>query len=174
MEAWSARLSPPDRTTSGSPANGLGKTKPEARNRLYRGGLRIYTNYDPAMQYAADLSIRIAGPKDQSQFTAALVAIDNRNGAVRAVAFGRGYDASQFDPAVDGPGRQAGSSFKGITLAAALAAGYSPEDRVPAYSLHWRLNAFDSFYNLSGDCHGGTPTLTQAIAKSDNCAFVRT
>ena len=31
--------------------------------------------------------------------------------------------ASQFDPAVDGPGRQAGSSFKGITLATALSAG---------------------------------------------------
>ena len=32
----------------------------------------------------------------------------------------------------------------------------------------------DAFYNLSGDCHGGDPTLTEAIAISDNCAFVRT
>ena len=95
---------------------------------------------------------------------------------MRAVAFGRGYDASQFDPAVDGPGRQAGSSFKGITLAAALSAGYSPEDRVSGSSLSWKLGPGESdpYYNLSGDCHGGTPTLTQAIAKSDNCAFVRT
>ena len=72
------------------------------------------------MQYAAQLSIAKNIPSNQSQFTAALVSIDNSNGAIRAVAFGKGYDASQFDPAVDGPGRQAGSSFKSITLAAAL------------------------------------------------------
>src|SRR5439155_9311120 len=136
----------------------------------YRGGLRIYTNDDPLMEYQANLAIRDAGPKDQSQFTAALVAIDNRNGAVRALAFGRGYDASQFDPAVDGPGRQAGSAFKGITLATALSSGYSPDDRVDGYSLHWRLgpgDGSDAYYNLSGDCHGGDPTLTEAIAISD-------
>ena len=116
-------------------------------------------------------------PKNQSQFTAALVAIDNHDGAVRAVAFGRGYSASQFDPAVDGPGRQAGSSFKTITLAQALSSGYSPDDRVGGYSLTWQLgpgSGSDAYYHLSGDCHGGDPTLTEAIAKSDNCAFVRT
>ena len=105
------------------------------------------------------------------------MSIDNSNGAIRAVAFGKGYDASQFDPAVDGPGRQAGSSFKSITLATALSEGYSPEDRVSgAARCSWRLGPgnSDPFYNLSGDCHGGTPTLTEAIAKSDNCAFVRT
>jgi penicillin-binding protein 1A len=174
IDALIDRLRAPDPNNLADPANVLGKTRADARNRLFRGGLRIYTNYDPAMEYTASAAIADVVPKNQTQFTAALVSIDNSNGAVRAVAFGRGYDASQFDPAVDGPGRQAGSSFKGITLAAALAAGYSPDDRVPAYSLHWRLSAFDSFYNLSGDCHGGTPTLTQAIAKSDNCAFVRT
>ena len=138
------------------------------------GRLRIYTNYDPVMQYTADLAISGTIPKNQDQFTATLVSIDNSNGAVRAVAFGRGYSASQFDPAVDGRGRQAGSSFKAITLAAALSAGYSPDDRVPAYSIHWQIGPGDNYYNLSGDCHGGDPTLTQAIAKSDNCAFVRT
>src|SRR5205085_6766801 len=115
--------------------------------------------------------------QDQDQFAAALVPIGNSNGAVRAVAFGRGYSASQFDPAIDGPGRQAGSSFKTITLATALSSGYTPDDRVDGYSLHWRLgpgDGSDAYYNLSGDCHGGDPTLTQAISISDNCAFVRT
>jgi penicillin-binding protein 1A len=40
--------------------------------------------------------------------------------------------------------------------------------------LHWQLGPGDDYYNLSGDCHGGDPTLTEAIAISDNCAFVRT
>ncbi|HTK17220.1 MAG TPA: transglycosylase domain-containing protein [Acidimicrobiia bacterium] len=174
IDALISQLEHPDAKDPSNPANALGRTAAEARRNLYRGGYRIYTNYDPVMQFTADLAISGTIPKNQDQFTATLVSIDNSNGAVRAVAFGRGYSASQFDPAVDGAGRQAGSSFKAITLAAALSAGYSPDDRVPAYSLHWKIGLGDDYYNLSGDCHGGTPTLTQAIAKSDNCAFVRT
>jgi penicillin-binding protein 1A len=176
IDALLKQLTSPNPDDPQNPANVLGRNEREARRLLYQGGLKIYTNYDPVLQYAAQLSIADVVPDTQTQFTAALVSIDNSNGAVRAVAFGRGYDASQFDPAVDGPGRQAGSSFKGITLAAALSAGYSPDDRVSGSSLSWKLGPGDTdpYYNLSGDCHGGTPTLTQAIAKSDNCAFVRT
>ena len=173
IDALLDQLSNPNPNIPSDPANVLGRNRAEARKLLYQGGLRIYTNYDPAMQFAANLSIATIIPQNQTQFTAALVAIDNTNGAVRAVAFGRGYDASQFDPAVDGPGRQAGSSFKGITLAAALSAGYSPEDRVSGDDLSWEIGP-GAYYNLSGDCHGGDPTLIEAIAKSDNCAFVRT
>ena len=177
IDAMIGSLLEPDSKGPADPASALGKTRAIRLARIYRGGLRIYTNYDPTMQYLANLAISDVIPKNQSQFTAALVSIDNSNGAVRAVAFGRGYDASQFDPAVDGPGRQAGSSFKGITLATALSNGYTPDDRVDGYSLHWRLGpgaGADAYYNLSGDCHGGDPTLTEAIAISDNCAFVRT
>ena len=83
----------------GDPALSLGKDEDSRRNKLYRGGLRIYTNYDPLMQYYANLAILNTIPQDQTQFTASLVSIDNFSGAVRAVAFGRGYDASQFNPA---------------------------------------------------------------------------
>ena len=177
IDAVLAQLLKPNAHQPLSPANALGKTKSAAHDLLYKGGLRIYTNYDPTTQFLADAAINNVIPQNQSQFTAALVSIDNKDGAVRALAFGRGYGSSQFDPAIDGPGRQAGSSFKSITLATALSNGYSPDDRVPGYSLHWRLGpgaGSDAFYNLSGDCHGGDPTLTQAIAISDNCAFVRT
>jgi penicillin-binding protein 1A len=174
IDAMIDSLVDPQTDDPGDPALVLGKTEESRRNKLLRGGLRIYTNYDPLMQYYANLAILNVIPQDQDQFTSALAAIDNSNGAVRAVAFGRGYDASQFNPAVDGLGRQAGSSFKGITLATALENGYSPEDRVGGYSLHWKLGPGDDYYNLSGDCHGGNPTLTEAIAISDNCAFVRT
>jgi len=177
IDAMIGSLLQPESTSPTDPANALGKTRAIRLARIYRGGLRIYTNYDPTMQFIASVAINDVIPKDQDQFTGALVSIDNSNGAVRAVAFGRGYDASQFDPAVDGPGRQAGSSFKGITLATALSSGYAPDDRVDAYDLHWRIgpgDGSDAYYNLSGDCNGGDPTLTEAIAISDNCAFVRT
>ena len=177
IDAVLAQLLKPNAHQPLSPANVLGRTPAAARTALYEGGLHIYTNYDPVAQIQADAAIANVIPKDQSQFTAALVSIDNHDGAVRAMAFGRGYGSSQFDPAIDGPGRQAGSSFKSITLATALSNGYSPDDRVPGYSLRWQIGpgtGNDSFYRLSGDCHGGEPTLTQAIAISDNCAFVRT
>jgi penicillin-binding protein 1A len=177
IDALLDQLSNPNAKVPWDPANALGATRADAKHKLYEGGLRIYTNYDPVMQYEASLAIAGIVPTNQTQFTAALVAIDNSNGAVRAVAFGRGYDASEFDPAVDGPGRQPGSSFKGITLATALANGYSPDDRVSGGSLSWRLgpgSGNNAYYHLSGDCHGGDPTLTEALAKSDNCAFVRT
>jgi len=177
IDALLDQLSNPNPYDPADPANALGKTAAQVKQALYEGGLHIYTNYDPVMEFEANAAISNIIPQNQSQFTAALVAIDNTNGAVRAVAFGRGYDASQFDPAVDGPGRQAGSSFKGITLATALSSGYSPDDRVSGDPLSWRIGpgtGSGSYYTLSGDCHGGDPTLTEAIAISDNCAYVRT
>jgi len=177
IDAVLNQLSNPNPFDPSDPANALGKTHAQVIQALYEGGLHIFTNYDPVMAVEANAAISNIIPQNQSQFTAALVAIDNTNGAIRAVAFGRGYSASQFDPAVDGPGRQAGSSFKGITLATALSSGYSPYDRVSGSPLSWRIGpgtGSDAYYNLSGDCHGGDPTLTEAIAISDNCAYVRT
>ena len=86
----------------------------------------------------------------------------------------------QFDPATEGPGRQAGSSFKVFTLAAALSRGYSPErhgvDGAAALAPRPGLGRglVLQHRRRSDDCGGDTISLTQAIARSDNCAFVRT
>ncbi len=77
--------------------------------------------------------------------------------------------SQQFNP-ITLNGRQTGSSFKGITLATALDAGYSPNDRVSGGKLNVKRPGED--WNL--DCSGGTLTLTDAVAKSNNCAFGRT
>ena len=84
---------------------------------------------------------------------------------------GQGLQRAQFDPDRRS-GRQTGSSFKGITLATALDAGYSPNDRVERRHAERSSGPASDCCNL--DCSGGTLTLTDAIAKSDNCAFVRT
>ena len=57
--------------------------------------------------------------------SAALVAIDPRDGAVRAMVGGNNYRKSQFNLAVQGV-RQPGSSFKPFVLATALREGISP------------------------------------------------
>ena len=92
---------------------------------------------------------------------------------MRAIANGRTFQEMQFDPATEGLGRQAGSSFKTFTLAAALSRGYSPNDDVLATPVAAYADPGGT-RRLSGDCHGGSPSLRSAIAKSDNCAFVRT
>ncbi len=164
-----------DPTVSGDPAEVLGATQQARAAAVYRGGLKIYTSYDPTLQFEATSAMNAILPK--SNVTASLVVIDNADGGVRAIANGRTFAQSQFDPATEGLGRQAGSSFKVFTLAAALSHGYSPNDTVSTMPLTWRLSQGSgkgSFYNLSGDCGHDVIPLTTAIARSDNCAFVRT
>lgn len=165
-----------DPDVSGDPAEVLGATQQARAAAVYGGGLKIYTSYDPTLQFMASSAMNTQRPANSS-VTASLVVIDNSDGGVRAIANGRTFTQSQFDPATEGLGRQAGSSFKVFTLAAALSHGYSPNDSVSTTPLHWRLQQGSSasdFYNLSGDCGGDVISLTRAIARSDNCAFVRT
>jgi penicillin-binding protein 1A len=165
------RLLIDDPNIPNEPSEALGATTQARANAVLRGGLKIYTAYDPYVQFAAQAAMNEVLPK--SEFTASLVAIDNSDGGVRAIANGRTFAESQFDPATEGLGRQAGSSFKVFTLAAALSRGYTPNDSVSGSPINWRTGP-SSFYNLSGDCHGGTPSLSNALAISDNCAWVRT
>src|ERR1044071_4035552 len=92
--------------------------------RVFGGGLKVYTTMDLKLQKMARNSIgkwltNPAGP------TAALVAIDPRDGRVLAMYGGSNYRKSQFNLAVQGE-RQAGSSFKPFVLATALEEGVAP------------------------------------------------
>ena len=157
--------------TSGEFTEALGPTATARFNSVFRGGLRIYTSYDPVLQWTAASAVGNILPK-QATFTAAVVLIDNSDGGVRAIVAGRSFDQSQYNLATQAS-RQPGSSFKAFTLATALSAGYSPFDSVSGSPVY--LPRVDAAWNpLHGDCHGGTPSLTRAIAISDNCAFVRT
>jgi membrane peptidoglycan carboxypeptidase len=156
-----------DPDVEGDPAEALGDSQQERASELYRGGLRIETAYDPFAQLLAQNAVNEILP--ESPFTAALVVIDNADGGVRAIANGRTFAEMQFNPATEG-GRQAGSAFKTFTLAAALSHGYSPNDSVGAFPVP---EYYDDGRPLAEDCHGGSPSLYSAIAKSDNCAFVR-
>jgi penicillin-binding protein 1A len=102
----------------------LGSTVAERNRKLYQGGLRIDTTLDPDLQAKAEDAV--ARTRPHSGPDVALVAIDPRDGAVRAVVGGRDYHKRQFNLAVQGE-RQAGSSFKPFVLAAALDAGISPD-----------------------------------------------
>jgi len=108
--------------------------------RVYQGGLRVYTTLDPALQLTAEALVekgladiekrrgyphpkRAPGSGDYLQ--GALVAMDPATGAVRAMVGGRDFNESHFNRAVQAR-RQAGSAFKPFVYAAALEAGYTP------------------------------------------------
>jgi penicillin-binding protein 1A len=103
----------------------LGRTREGRTRRLFEGGLRIHTTLDLDMQRAAEEAVARWRPPSGPDI--ALVAIDPRDGGVRAVVGGRNFKTGAFNAALQGVGRQPGSSFKTFVLAAALEAGISPD-----------------------------------------------
>jgi penicillin-binding protein 1A len=87
--------------------------------------LDVWTTLDPAMQKAAQASIRANAPKGAQ---GALVSLD-RDGAVRAMIGGTDYVTSIYNRATQAT-RQPGSAFKLFVYLSALEAGYKPDDNV--------------------------------------------
>ena len=151
----------------------LGATLKERNDALLKGGLKIYTTFDLNLQGMATESVRTAMPQKGPDWTASLVAIDPATGAVKAMVGGPDFADSEYNIATHPIGRQAGSTWKVITLATALANGYSPNDTVSGNSpcSVKRFGPQNSTRNAEGG--GGTMSLWAATQGSVNCAFVR-
>lgn len=139
--------------------------------KVFGGGLRIYTSIDLTLQRLAREAIDkwLPDPKGPS---AALVAIDPRDGRVLAMVGGRNFHKSQFNLAVQGE-RQAGSSFKPFVLAAALDEGISPQTVFT--SKPTLINLGDklwSVYNYENS-YLGPIDLTDATTFSDNSVYAQ-
>jgi len=134
---------------------------------LYCGGLEVSTTLDLRLQRRAEEELRRAleelGPGCNAS-QAALVLIENRTGAIRAMVGGRGWNRSnQFNRAWQAV-RQPGSSFKPFVYAAALELGYTPESLVEDRPLN-----FGGWSPKNSDGNSwGTITLAQALAHSRN------
>ncbi|HEX2027430.1 MAG TPA: PBP1A family penicillin-binding protein [Nitriliruptorales bacterium] len=109
----------------------LGIAEDERLTALYTGGLRVHTTIHPAMQAQAEAAVATVLSEPADPY-AALVALDPRTGAIRALVGGRdlhddGDPHARFNLATQGR-RQPGSAFKPVVLAAALSRGV-PLDR---------------------------------------------
>jgi penicillin-binding protein 1A len=141
-----------------------------------KGGLRIHTMIDPAMQELARKAItgQLYDPSDPS---GALVSLDPETGYIRAMAASGTYQDREFNLAVEGH-RQPGSAFKTMVLTAAIRAGLDPDrttytskplnitDPDNGVYTPWEVNTYDHSYN-------GTMTVSRATLSSDNTVYAQ-
>lgn len=150
----------------------LGSTQQERYNAVQRGGLKVYTSLDLDSQWYAQLAVNEVLP-DQPPFTAALVAIEPSRGEVRAIVGGPNFSDTQFNLATQGK-RQPGSTYKVITLAAALENGFSVNDTISGTSpCTINVPGYSKWDTKNAEGSGGTMTLRAATTGSVNCAYAR-
>jgi penicillin-binding protein 1A len=138
---------------------------------VFGGGLRVTTTIDLNLQKKARAAIEKV-LKDPEGPSAALVAIDPRTGAVRAMFGGRNFRESQFNLAAQAE-RQPGSAFKPIVLAAAMREGIAPQTEIVSRPVSidagdrvWRVTNYDKTYL-------GTVTLERGLVSSDNSVYAQ-
>ncbi len=138
------------------------------------GGLTIKTTIDLDLQEKARASIA----KDLSfpgAPSSAIVSINPANGYIRTMAQSASkYQDAQYNLASQGR-RQPGSTFKVMTLVAAVRAGVNPETTSFASGPVELGPQYDNVVIkcYGGKCAGGTPNLVTATLRSDNTVFVR-
>lgn len=109
-------------------SNLLGETYQERYNKLFRGGLSIYTTIDPVAQSAAENARVNQLPANTAGIETAIVSLDSKTGAVRAMVGGKPFVAGRNEVNMALAPRQTGSSIKMFILAAAIQAGVQNDD----------------------------------------------
>jgi 1A family penicillin-binding protein len=168
--------------------------------RLEEGGLQVYTTIDPGMQRAADAAVaqglaivektlpkktvakvpegkpsaRVAARKPGSgdPLQAALISIDPTTGYVRAMVGGRDFRKSAYNRTTLAK-RQPGSAFKPFVYAAAIEAGYSPDDEIELFDDSMEIS--NAAWTPDDDhvYEEEALTLRDALRLSSNVAAVR-
>jgi penicillin-binding protein 1A len=141
---------------------------------VYRkGGLKVYTTVEPALQEAGRAAIVGQLPYSTDP-SSAIVSIDPKTGYIRAMASSGHYKDRTFNLAAQGH-RQPGSSFKTMVLTTAILQGINPNStvyvskplalNVPGFGV-WNVKTYDGTY-------GGAMNLVTATLKSDNSVYAQ-
>lgn len=172
-------------------------------DRVRRGGFRIQTTLDPAMQAEAEASVATELGKRgvSADLEMSLVAVEPPTGYVKALVGGRNFQASQVNLALGGcpteptdvevqvraacwddenriegggSGRQPGSAWKPVVLAAAYDQGIQPKKTYSGatYSIPGCKGRKCTIQNFGGASYG-TLDLKTATQKSVNGVYAR-
>jgi penicillin-binding protein 2D len=139
------------------------------------GGLKIYTTLDLKVQAIADKTFSNI-ISNSSNIQAALVALNPKNGEVKALSGGRDYTKSPYNRATQAI-RQPGSTIKPILYYAALENGFTPSTTLKSQLTTFKYDDGRSQYtphNFNHQYADSEITMAQAIALSDNVFAVKT
>jgi penicillin-binding protein 1A len=142
---------------------------------VFEGGLRVYTSIDMDWQRKAIHVVKsTTGPLNFGfKPSAALVAIDPRNGYIRTMVGGLDYKTHQYNLASQAH-RQPGSSMKPFVLAAAVEQGMNPNSTFynATSPIIIPMGAYSAPWVVHGDGHG-RESVAQATTMSDNVVFAQ-
>lgn len=149
---------------------------------LYKEGLSIYTTLNLAAQKEARDAIEkgLAELEDRQNYErglvqGALLCMDAKTGAIRAMVGGRDFDKSEFNRAVQSR-RQPGSAFKPLIYAAAFAKGMTPAthfvDSPLVFEDASREDGFWKPKNFDGKFLGSI-TMREALVHSRNIVTIK-
>jgi penicillin-binding protein 1A len=145
---------------------------------IYTGGYRIHSTIDFEMQKAAEEAvahgIEAVNKRVKPGVQAALIAIDIRNGHIKALVGGTDFWETQFNRATMAV-RQPGSAFKPFVYATAIEKGMTEESLIvdgPISFPGGKAGQRWAPHNYDGKYHGAV-TLKTALALSLNTATVR-
>lgn len=142
-------------------------------NKVFTGGLRVYTTIDLDMQKKAEDAITETFNRSGDP-NASIVTIDNKTGYIKTMASGRDFAKQKFNLAAQGR-RQPGSAFKPFVLVTALENGISQNKSYSSSPSTFRLSDGRSWRvrNATEGTGGGMMQLRSAMAKSVNAVFAR-
>lgn len=129
-------------------------------NRVYKGGLKIYTTLDISRQQAAEAAL--------GKYQGAVLIIDPRTGYVQAMVGGRNYEESQINRAI-AEVRQPGSAFKPFVYAAAINQGLAANTLI----VDERINIGGYSPQNYDKKYRGPITMKKALRLSVNVAAVK-
>ncbi|WP_077215105.1 transglycosylase domain-containing protein [Bacillus dakarensis] len=140
------------------------------------GGLKIYTTLNVKQQEDAEKNIdRLIA--DDSDIQIGLVAMDPKNGHVKAMVGGRNYEESPFNRATQAV-RQPGSTMKPFLYYAAIENGFTPSTTMRSELTTFRFDEEGrppyTPHNYNNMYAEDEITLSQALAVSDNVYAVKT
>ena len=151
-------------------------TKRYGSRQVFEGGLKVYTSIDMTWQREAiDVIKSTTGPLNFGfKPSAALVAIDPRNGYIRTMVGGLDYKKQKFNLAWQAR-RQPGSSMKPFVLTAAVLQGMNPDTTYYSSKspVVIPLGAYAAPWVVNGDGPGGPENVAAATTISDNVVFAQ-